>query len=203
MQNEDVKFSEWIQQGFDIYKANLPILILVSLIALVISIASVGILVGPMMAGMIVISLRLFDQVEPRPEVGALFEGFNVFVPSLLYYLAMMVASIVLTIVLNLLPCIGTLLSVFATSALQAITIFALPYIVEKKVDAVTAIKASIEQVKPAFWPMLGFTLVIGILSSLGGLACGIGMVVTMPLYFTSLAAAYRDVHGRPPQAAA
>lgn len=202
MQNEDVKFSEWVQQGFDVYKANLPILILCALIAVVISVASVGILLGPMMAGMLMVALKLFDRVEPAPDVGALFQGFNVFVPALLYTLALTVISIVLSLVLSLLPCFGTILGIFLSSALQAITLFALPYIVEKNLDAVSAIKASIEQIKPAFWPMLGFTLVIGILSQLGAIACGIGVVVTLPLYFTSLAAAYRDVHGRPPQAA-
>jgi hypothetical protein len=53
---------------------------------------------------------------------------------------------------------------------------------------------ASIEKVKPDFFPFLGLYLVAAIIGEIGVLACGIGVFATMPICFAILAVTYRDV---------
>ena len=68
MEKVQVKFGEWIESGFTLYKENIGLLIAVSAIALVISSVTVGILAGPMLAGVILITLKLIDKEEPKPQ---------------------------------------------------------------------------------------------------------------------------------------
>ena len=62
MEKVEVKFSEWIERGFNLYKANFGTLVLASLIAWALSCVTVGILAGPMLAGLLLITLGLFDK---------------------------------------------------------------------------------------------------------------------------------------------
>lgn len=196
MSKVDVKFGDWIQKGFDLYKANLGILILVNLLAAVISLFTLGILAGPMAAGVILVTLALADKKEPKPEVGDVFKGFSFFLPAFLFFLLLMVAVMVGSIILNLIPCLGQILSLFYTYGVMALVMFALFNIVDRKMDVIPAIQASVNLVKSNFWPFLGFAVVAMILGSVGAIACGIGAIVTQPLSFCILAVAYREVGG-------
>ncbi len=55
MDKVDVKFGEWIEKGFNLYKENFGILVLVSLIAVIVSAITVGVLAGPMAAGVLLV----------------------------------------------------------------------------------------------------------------------------------------------------
>ena len=69
------KFGDWIKEGFIIYKDNLGVLILSSLIAVLLMVVTVGILSGPMLAGLIMIVLRLRDGKQPPRWRGMSFRG--------------------------------------------------------------------------------------------------------------------------------
>ena len=53
MSKQQVKFGEWIEGGFNLYKANFGTLVLGSVFVVVISTVTAGILAGPMLAGLI------------------------------------------------------------------------------------------------------------------------------------------------------
>ncbi len=59
MRSGQVQFGEWMQKSFDLFKANIGPLILISLVALLLSSISMGILAGPMMAGLALVTLAL------------------------------------------------------------------------------------------------------------------------------------------------
>ena len=193
MQKIDVKFGEWIQKGFDLYKNNLGTLILVSLLALVISVLTIGVLGGPMAVGAILVTLGLLDKKTPPPQIGDLFKGFNYFVNSLLFILTYIVVSFVVGFILALIPCLGAILGTLAGFVLQTLAMFALFNIADRNMDFIQATKESINVVSTNFWPFFGLSVVASILSSLGAIACGIGVIVTAPLYFCILAVAYRE----------
>jgi len=69
-----VKFGEWFEKGFALYKQNIVPLILASLIALVLGTATLGILAGPMLAGLFLMVLAFHDGREPRPDKDHLVE---------------------------------------------------------------------------------------------------------------------------------
>ena len=69
MEKVEVKFGEWIENGFNLYKDNFGILVLASLVAVVLSAVTIGVLAGPMFAGVLLITLGLFDKQDPNPEL--------------------------------------------------------------------------------------------------------------------------------------
>ncbi len=194
MQKVDVKFGDWLEQGFALYKQHLGSLIVPMLLVIVISILTLGILAGPMLAGLVLMILRMKDQTEPKPTVGDVFQGFQFFLNSFLFMLAYFVVGFIGSTILGFLPVIGGLLSYFFSFAIMALVLFTLFLIVDKKLDFWPAVMASVDKVKTNFWPFLGFAVVISVISALGMIACGIGIIITMPFYYCAAAVAYRDV---------
>lgn len=201
MTESEVKFGEWIERGFDLYKQNIGTLILAGLIAVVLGSVTVGILAGPMLAGILLITLGLFDNAQPKPEFTTVFRGFDFFLNSLLFILVWGVALFILSFILGVIPCIGQIVSVFAVLAAQALLIFGLFLIVDQHMDFWPASRASFDMIKTNFWPFLGFSIVASIIGSIGAIAFGIGLAVTLPIQACILTVAYRDVFGRAEEA--
>ena len=196
MEKVQVKFGEWIEKGFNLYKENIGALILVSLLAGVLSAVTFGILAGPMMAGLTLIILGLFDKKEPKPEVGRLFDGFNYFLNSFLFILVWGVIIFMASLILAFLPVVGQLASIFLAYTAQALLMFGIFLIVDKKMDFWPASMESINKVKTNFWPFLGLSVVASIIGSIGVIVCIVGIVVTFPIQFCILTVAYREVFG-------
>jgi uncharacterized membrane protein len=188
------KFGDWIKEGFDLYKNNLGVLVLPSLIAFLLSVLTMGLLSGPMGAGMILIVLKLKDGGQPAPTAGDVFQGFQYFLPSFLFCIVWGAILTVGCLILASIPCLGQVLSICFCLAASAFLMFGLFLIVDRNMDFWPASMASIEKVKPAFLPFLGLSVVASILGEIGVIACGIGIFITMPLYFTIIAVTYRDV---------
>ena len=194
MATSEVKFGEWIDKGFTLYKENFGVLALSSLIACALSAISLGILLGPMMVGLILITLKLLDGASPKPSPGDVFEGFGKFLDSFLYFVVIIVASILLVIVLSIVPCIGSVAGTFASYVLSTLLMFALFLIADADKGFWAACQESVEKVKPNFWPLLGLNIVAGLIGSLGGILCGIGAIITFPITACILAIAYREL---------
>lgn len=212
MEKVEVKFGEWIEKGFNLYKENIATLILATVVALLLGTVTLGILAGPMFAGVLFITLGLFDKTDPKPEAGALFKGFDHFLNSFLFVVVWGVAITVVSFILNVVPCIGQLASLFVGCSAGALLMFGLFLIVDRRMEFWPASMESFNMVKTNFWPFLGFSVVTGIIGSIGAIACGIGVVVTVPIQACILTVAYREVfdqagepagvEGTPPQGA-
>ena len=194
MEKVEVKFGEWIENGFNLYKDNFGILVLASLIAVVLSAVTIGVLAGPMFAGVLLITLGLFDKQEPKPEVGDVFKGFGYFLNSFLFVLVWGIALIVVSFLLALVPCVGQLAAIFVIYAAQAFLMFGLFLIVDEQMEFWPASMESINKVKTNFWPFLALSVVSSIIGSIGAIACGIGFVITAPIQACILTVAYRDI---------
>ena len=192
----EVKIGEWIEKGFNLYKENFSILVLASLITVLLSVITIGILAGPMLAGLILITLKLLDKKEPKPEVGELFKGLDYFLQSFLFVVVWGVAVFIAMFIVGLVPLIGALASIFLSLAAGALLMFGLFLIVDKGMEFWPASQESFNVVKANFWPFLGLSIVAAIIGSIGGIACGIGVVITLPIQYCILAVAYRDVCG-------
>lgn len=194
MDKVQVKFGEWIEKGFNLYKENFGVLVLASLIAVVLSTVTVGVLAGPMLAGVLLITLRLFDGKEPKPEVGKVFKGFDYFLNSFLFIVIWGIALFVVSLILGIVPLIGQLASMFLVFAVQALLMFGLFLIVDKRMEFWPASLESYNKVKTNFWPFFGLSVVSSIIGSVGGIACGIGVIVTLPIQACILTVAYREI---------
>lgn len=196
----EVKF-DWIGKGFEIYKQNLGTLLVASLIAVVLSAFTFGILAGPMFAGMILIVLDLIDGKEKKPDVGRLFNGFNHFAQSLLFMLVWGLITFAGSFVLSFILCVGQIAAVFGSLVLNGLLMFGLFLIVDKGMEFWPASMESMKVVKTQFWPLVGYYIVASVLGGLGSVACGIGIFLTLPIMICSVAVAYREffpVQGAP-----
>ncbi|MCP4575093.1 MAG: hypothetical protein GY846_02210 [Deltaproteobacteria bacterium] len=194
MDKVDVKFGEWIEKGFNLYKENFGILVLASLIAVIVSCVTVGVLAGPMAAGVLFIVFQLVDRKEPKPEVGTLFRGFDFFLHSFLFFVIWGIAVFIASLILGLVPCIGQLASLFVVFVAHALLMFGLFLIVDRKMEFWPASVESFNMVKQNFWPFLGFSIVSNLIGSIGAVACGIGVVFTLPIQVCILTVAYREI---------
>jgi len=194
MDKVDVKFGEWIEKGFNLYKENFGVLVLVSLIAVIVSAITVGVLAGPMAAGVLLIVFQLHDRKEPKPEVGTLLKGFDFFLNSFLFFIVWGIAIFVVSLILGLVPCIGQVASLFVVFVAHALLMFGMFLIVDRNMEFWPASVESFNMVKRNFWPFLGFSIVSNLIGSIGAVACGIGIVFTLPIQVSILMVAYREI---------
>ena len=194
MKRVQVKFGDWIEGGFNLYKANFGTLVLAAIFVVVIGTVTAGILAGPMLAGLALVTLQLLDGKEPRPEAGKVFKGFDYFLQSFLFVVVWGIGILIVSIILGVIPVLGQLASIAFVYAAQAFLMFGMFLIVDRQMDWLPASMESIDIVKANFWPFFGLSTVAGIIGSLGAIACGIGVVFTIPIQGCILAVAYRDV---------
>ena len=194
MEKIQVKFGDWIEAGFNLYKQNFSTLVLAAIIAFVLASLTVGILLGPLLAGLVLISLQLFDKTVPSPTVGTIFRGFDFFLNSLLFVVFWGLAVLIGSAILNILPGIGQLLALVFVNVAQTYLMFGMYLIVDQKMNFWPASLLSINVVKTNFWHFFGFAVVSGIIGSVGGVLIGIGIVLTLPIQICINAAAYREI---------
>ena len=197
MQPVQVKFVEWIEKGFNLYKENFATLVLASIFVVVLGAITMGILAGPMLAGLAIMTLELLDRKEPKPDVGKVFKGFNYFLASLIFFVFWGAAILIGSIILGVVPVLGQLASIFFVYAAQAFLMFGIFLIVDRKMDFWSASMESINTVKTNFWPFFALSTVAAIIGSIGAIALGIGIVFTLPIQGCILTVAYREVFGK------
>ena len=196
MQKVPVKFGDWIETGFNLYKENFKTLVLASIFVVVLGTVTVGILAGPMLAGLVLLTLELMTEKEPKPEAAQVFKGFDYFINSFLFVVVWGFGIFIVSLIIGSIPAIGHLASLFAVYAAQAFLMFGLFLIVDRQMAFWPASMESINTVKTNFWPFFGLSAVAGIIGSIGVIAFGIGVVFTIPIQGCILAAAYREVFG-------
>ena len=203
MQKVEVRFGKWIEEGFILYKNNFGTLVLASVIALVLSTVTVGLLAGPMIAGLVIITLQLLRREDPKPDAGRVFRGFDHFLNSFLFVAVWGIAILIGSSILALFPVIGQLLSLFFIYAAQAFLMFGIYLIVDKQMNFRPASRESIQTVKTNFWPLFGLSAIASIIGSIGAIAFVIGIVFTIPIQACILAVAYQQIFGEPGQPSA
>lgn len=194
MNKLQVKFGDWIESGFHLYKSNFGTLVLASIFVVVISAITAGILAGPMLAGLVLVTLQLLDRKEPQPEAGRVFKGFDYFLQSFLFVVIWGIGILIGSVILGIIPVLGQLASLAFLYAAQAFLMFGMFLIVDRKMNWLPASMESINIVKSNFWPFFGLSAVAGIIGSLGAIAFGIGVVFTIPIQGCILAVAYREI---------
>lgn len=188
-----VDIASALQRGFQLYRDNLLNLLLGGLLFAVLSIFSLGILLGPMWAGYVLLTLNLVDRRPTDNDVSTIFKGFSYFLHSLVLVIVLGVALLFGQLVLALIPIIGVFLSLFYGYALATLTLFAIYLMVDRRMEVVASIQQSFELVKQNFWVFLGLNLVVSMVSGIGVILCGLGIFVTLPIYFATMAVVYRD----------
>lgn len=181
---------DWVREGIDLFKQNWLVLVLASLIVYLGSLTVV--LAGPLYAGLVFITLALYDKKQPPPTVTDVAKGFSYFVPALLFVLVWGVCEALIVGVLSIFPGVGTVVGGALAAALGAAVCFAPFFIVEHNLDFWEASKKSAAFVWPHFGPLLILACLSSVIALSGIILFTVGVAVTLPIGTCILTVAYR-----------
>ena len=88
----------------------------------------------------------------------------------------------------------GVVACIVGSYVAAGLLMFVFPFMIDKKLSPMDAAKASFEALKPQWLMAACFWLVAGIVGGLGGIACGVGAVFTLPITYVAMALVYRDL---------
>lgn len=109
--------------------------------------------------------------------------GEPVGIADLFATLPQLLPLIGVSILVGLITLIGYILCI--VPGLIAYALFALATIVcaDQKLPVMASLQWCLERVRPHMWPMLGLVIVAGIVAGVGVLLCGVGILITLPIY--------------------
>lgn len=197
MEKVEVRISEWMQGGFTLFKNNVVVLVIASVVAVILTMVTGGILGGPMMAGLVYITLSLYDRRDPQPTFQDVFKGFRYFLNSFLFFLVWGVGTALVSAALQVIPLLGQLAGMVVSVVVPTLIMFAMFLIVDRDTPFWPASMESINVVRRNFLPFFGFGILLTIIVSVGVLAFGIGIIISLPIAMCINAVAYREVFGR------
>jgi uncharacterized membrane protein len=181
----------WIGAGWTLVTGQVWMFILLTIVMLVLGSVVPVILQGALLAGMHIVCWRVL--LGGRADVGDLFKGFNYFVPTLVAFL-----------LISIFTFLGSLACLVGALVVMAMYQFTYLFIVDRGMDFWPAMKASHAVVKQDYVGFALFVLALIGINILGALACLVGLLVTIPIHYMAVTAAYRDLVGfasdAPPQ---
>jgi uncharacterized membrane protein len=122
-------------------------------------------------------------QLRGQPiSIGDMFSVSDV-LPSLL------VASLLIALAVG----IGTMLCVIPGLVAAGLLMFTIPLIVDKRLGATEAMGLSWNALKGQAVMATLFYLIVAIIGGIGAALCGVGLLLTFPVFILSVAVAYRD----------
>jgi hypothetical protein len=200
--NVDIDIGSAISRGWALVMANLPVLAGATVVAWAIGVGlgflpiigwAAGVLVGSILhAGVLYMFIRRIRGEDV--QLGDLFAGFNI-APVPLILAGLLCAALIT---------VGTILCVLPGIYLAVGYLFVLPLVIDKKLDFWPAMEVSRRVVTKHWWSMLLFVIVLILIVCAGALACGLGLIIAMPVVYASAMFVYEDLFGtRASQAAA
>jgi len=120
-------------------------------------------------------------------QVGDVFAGFN------LAFLHLTLAGLVKWLLTSL----GFVLCVLPGIYLGVGYVFALPLVIDKRMEFWPAMEVSRRVVHHHWWSTFALVIVLACIALVGFLACIVGALVTLPVASASLMYAYEDLFGR------
>ena len=213
---------ECIKGGWELIKNQYWLFVGMTLVGILIGSAVPIILLGPMMCGL---NLAFFKTRRGEAiEFGTLFKGFDYFGQSLIATLIHTIPIIVIVVPAYILFYVSIFVSMAAQGGdepnpaalfgvmamfgvfwLVVVVIiiiisiaftFVFPLIVDRKLQALDAVKLSFRAAMANFWRLLGMMLLTSLMSFVGVLACYVGAFLVMPIGYAAIAKAYEQVFG-------
>lgn len=193
--NVVVDIGNCVSRGWALVRDNIGLLVggtlLIWLVVLGLSLVPVvgwlaGIFVNPVLTGGLfyVFIRRIRGDV---PSIGDAFNGFS------LAFLPLALAGLVSSLLIAL----GLLLCLLPGIYLAVGYAFALPLVVDKRLEFWTAMEVSRRVVHRQWWTMFGLAIVAGLIVIGGVLLCLVGVLFTAPIAIAAMMYAYDDVFGR------
>lgn len=185
-----------MQRIVDLYLKNFGLLVLASLIAGAISIVSLGILAGPIFGGLLVLGIKLIR--GEKGEINELFAHFDQFLPALMATLLLYGASFVFYLI-GVIPLIGWITNLVVSPVLFFLYTLTIGFIVEQNIQPIQALKRSIDCFATEWIQLWVYSLVMMIISGIGAIFLGVGVILTVPLGMMGMALVYHELAAAEP----
>lgn len=187
-------FGKNIQQSFDLYVKNFVTLLLASLVAVLLSVVTIGILAGPLLGGFMVLCLKLLR--GEKGEFNEIFAHFGQLVPTLLVTLGLWAVSLVIWVISSV-PFVGWIIQLVAGPAMMLVYFLTISLVVDQKMQPMAAVRKSINLFAADLVLLWVYALVTGIIGGIGAIVFGIGMIFTLPFGIVALTLAYQELSGK------
>jgi hypothetical protein len=172
-----------------------PFLVLLFQLAIVVSVG------GPVTLGIARYILHLFEDPDQSVDLNVAFrtvlEGYQQFVDAAVLFLVIGGTYFVVHYALDLFlwPFLATVAAAVVSFFVGTAAMFSIWLMAEHKFGFQAALMGSWSAVKDNFHVFLVFHLMAVGVGLAGVIACGIGVVASMPLYYCLMAVAYREVY--------
>lgn len=195
-----VRIRGWLSEAWDLVGEDLPVFSLAAFIVIAGTLLSLFILTLPLLAGLgIMFSEKLQGN---KPTLGHLWEGVSSRFPaSITVWVGFLVVSLpVYTLSSYLqylkLSWVAALMLMVWSMIVWTPLFFVMPLIADRDLSAKGAMKLSWLKVRPQLGGIFVCTVVYSIVMLFGAFACGLGLVITLPLVVGAQMLAYREVIG-------
>jgi len=189
----EIDLGGWLSKGFNETFSDIGSYILLGVVVGIVGGITAGILLGPLFGGALVVVRRKL-RGQGAIDIGSVFSiGFEKFVPTFV----LVFVSVVILAIIGMIPVIGWLICLVAGGLIMPWWAIGLHYIMEENADFMDAGKKSwgiLSTNLPMFWV---FGIVAGIVSGIGSVICGIGVIVTIPIGLIAMAAMLEDFFPR------
>lgn len=176
-----------LQKSIDLYLNNFGLVFLSTLMAAILSLISFGILTGPLFGGLLILNLKI---LRDKPAAfNEIFAHFDKFLPTLVICLASGICSLIA----GKIPVIGSFISIILGPFILITTSFAIITIIEKGATPIAAVKAGITFFKTDPLIIWIYGLIASILSAIGAIIFGIGILLTLPFAMVCMSVAYQE----------
>ena len=190
-------FGESFNRGLDVYKRNFVSIMVAALLAGVIGGATCGICSAPLMCGVYAMILAALRNPDAKPEIGDVFKGFQKFAPAFVSALVLGLIQFAVVTILGMIPVLGIVLVIVFQVAFSTVMGWALLLVADQNATIGDAIGVPLKLLgDKRFWPIVLISFVAGLVGAVGIVACGIGLIVTLPLALCIVAAAYDKSYG-------
>lgn len=176
-----------LQKSIDLYLNNFGLIFLSTLMATILSLISFGILTGPLFGGLMVLNLQM---LRDKPAAfNEIFAHFDKFLPTLFLCLASGICSFIA----GKTPVIGSFIGIILSPFILIVTSFAIITVIEKGATPVAAVKEGVTFFKTDPLIIWIFGLITSILSAIGAIIFGIGILLTIPFATVCMSVAYQE----------
>jgi hypothetical protein len=179
-----------ISRGWALVRDNMAVFVLATLLGWLVCVGLafvpvLGWVVGfVLLAGLDYMFLRRIR--GETVQVGDVFAGFNIM------FLHLALAGLVKWLLTSL----GFVLCILPGIYLTVAYVFALPLVIDKKMEFWPAMEVSRQVVHRHWWSMFALVIVLWLLALVGCLACIVGLLITVPVATASFMYVYEDLFG-------
>ncbi len=175
--------SRWIARGWQIVSADLGSFVLMTAIAVALTLVGNFVVAGPLAAGLFIAVRRRIQ--ESRTDIADVFAGFNQFIDAFLICIIGLAFAL-----------IGLALFFFPVLIAAALYLFPYLFLVDRKLPFWDALEASRKLALHNLAGYVFFVVLLALLNLAGLMLFGVGILVTIPVTVAAIAAAYEDTVG-------